>query len=78
MESAISGQPIAVSIGHAANLVGVSKTTIRLFVRDGRLQAARIGRRVVVPLHALRQLVHDSTIMPTKKQLDNEEAQNAA
>lgn len=57
---ALSNKPIAVSVGRAAELVGVSKATIRSFQKSGRLRVARLGRRVVVPMSALEQLVRES------------------
>jgi excisionase family DNA binding protein len=59
--TALSDRPIAVSVGRAAVLVGVSKATIRSFARTGRLRVARMGRRIVVPMNSLEQLVRDST-----------------
>jgi len=53
-------RPIAVSVGRAATLVGVSRSTIRSFAKTGRLRVARLGRRVIVPLNALEQLVRES------------------
>lgn len=58
---ALSDKPIAVSVGRAAELLSVSKATIRSFQKSGRLRVARLGRRVVVPMHALEQLVREST-----------------
>jgi excisionase family DNA binding protein len=68
--TALSDRPIAVSVGRAAVLVGVSKATIRSFAKTGRLRVARMGRRVVVPMNSLEQLVRDS-ITP---QYDDREA----
>jgi len=59
--TALSDRPIAVSVGRAAVLVGVSKATIRSFAKTGRLRVARMGRRVVVPMNSLEQFVPGST-----------------
>jgi excisionase family DNA binding protein len=57
-----SDRPIAVSVNHAAKLVGVSRATIRLYAKNGRLRVARFGRRVIVPINSLEQLVRESTM----------------
>ena len=54
-------KPIAVSMARAASLVGLSKWTIRDYARSGKLSVARFGRRVVVPVASLEQLVRDAT-----------------
>lgn len=59
--AAISERPIAVSVSRAATLVGVSRATIRVYAKTGRLRVARLGRRVIVPINALEQLVREST-----------------
>lgn len=60
--TAVSDRPIAVSIARAATLVGVSRATIRTFAKSGRLRVARLGRRVIVPMNSLEQLVRESTM----------------
>lgn len=57
----VTDAAIAVSVARAAALVGVSKGTIRLFAKSGRLPVARLGRRVIVPMQALERLVREST-----------------
>jgi excisionase family DNA binding protein len=61
MSAVASDRPIAVSVSRAATLVGVSRATIRAFAKSGRLQIARLGRRVIVPMNSLEQLVREST-----------------
>jgi excisionase family DNA binding protein len=55
-------KPIAVSVSRAALLIDVSKATIRTYVRAGRLKGARMGRRVLIPMNSLEQLVRESMI----------------
>ena len=57
----VSDRPIAVSVARAAVLVGVSRATIRTYAKSFRLRIARLGRRVIVPVNALEQLVREST-----------------
>ena len=40
--------PIAVSLDQAAHLIGVSRSTIERLVSTGRLNSARVGRRVLI------------------------------
>jgi excisionase family DNA binding protein len=49
-------QPHAVSIADAAAMIGVGKSTIWLFIKDGKLKSVRLGRRRLIriaDLHAL-------------------------
>jgi excisionase family DNA binding protein len=59
--SVLSDRPIAVSVKRAATLIGVSPATIRERVKSGQLRVARLGRRVIVPMNSLEQLVREST-----------------
>jgi excisionase family DNA binding protein len=48
---------LAIDVPSAAEMLSVSQKTIRRMLRDGRLRAVRVGRRVVVTLESLRRLV---------------------
>jgi excisionase family DNA binding protein len=48
---------LVVSIGEAASLLGVSRSFAYELVRRGELRVVRLGRRQVVPKHALLELV---------------------
>jgi len=50
-------QPIAVSLREAAELVGLSKATLRRLAAAGRLRLVRIGGKNLVPLADLHRLV---------------------
>lgn len=41
----------------AAQWLRISKTTIRLMLRDGRLAYSKIGRRIVIQLRDLQSLL---------------------
>lgn len=41
----------------AARWLGVSKTTVRLMLKDGRLPFSRVGRRIVIQLADLQALL---------------------
>ncbi len=52
-----ASQPLARGLKEAARAVGVSKYTLVREIKRGRLRAARIARRVVVPVEALKELL---------------------
>ena len=54
--------PIGVSDREAGRILGVSRSTVRSNVKSGRIQAARIGRRLVIPVESLRQFLLESTV----------------
>ena len=47
----------AVSIKTAAKLLSVSPATIRACILRGELPTCRVGRRVLIPMHAIDTLV---------------------
>jgi hypothetical protein len=49
--------PLAVDIATAARMTSLSPQVIRRYIQRGILSATRCGRRVVVPVNALKQLV---------------------
>ena len=50
-------EPLAVDVQEASRLTSLSIPTIRLYIRKGKLNASRVGRRIVVPMEALQELV---------------------
>lgn len=50
-------QPLAVDIREAGRLTSLSPHTIRAYVRKGRIRAVRVGRRVLVPIESLQDLL---------------------
>jgi excisionase family DNA binding protein len=57
----ISNRPLAVSVARAAELLGLSKTTVWGFVRTGDLTSARLGRRVLIPVNSLESFLKEAT-----------------
>ena len=47
------------SVEEAAEIVGISRSKAYECVRDGTLPSIRFGRRIVVPVSALLQLIGD-------------------
>jgi excisionase family DNA binding protein len=50
-------EAMTLSVEHAARLIGVSRTTAYRLVRDGELQALRVGRRVLVLKKPLMEML---------------------
>ena len=53
---AAGGERLAYSITDAASASGIGRTKLYEFIRDGRLEARKMGRRTLIPaasLHAL-------------------------
>ena len=47
------------SVTEAAGLLGISPWTVRAYIRDGKLQAVRLGRRVLVEEAELERFVEE-------------------
>ena len=48
---------LCIGVKEAANALGISHWTIRKYVRQGRLVAVRIGRRVLIEPAELERLI---------------------
>jgi len=53
-------QPLLLSVGQAARLLGVGSTLCWEMVHSGRLPSVRLGRRVLIPRAAVERLAHTS------------------
>ena len=51
-------EPIALSIEAAARSLGVGRVTIFKLLRDGHLRRIKIGRRTVIPMIDLTNLIY--------------------
>ena len=45
------------SVEQAAGLLGISRWTVRAYIRDGRLKPVRLGRRVLLAEDELERLI---------------------
>ena len=54
--------PLAVGINDAAAALNISHWTVRKFIRQGRLTAVRIGRRVLIQPAELERLIKQGRI----------------
>lgn len=51
-------QPVSVSVPRAAELLGISPRTLWELIRTGKIPAARLTRRVLVPYSALLDFIN--------------------
>jgi excisionase family DNA binding protein len=54
---------LSVSLEEAQELTGISQHTFRKLVKRGRIKAARVGRRIVIPVTELEKLVKPGAIL---------------
>ncbi len=52
-------EPIAVDVNTAAKMTSLSPHTVRLYIRSGRLKVTRCGRRILIPVASLAELVRE-------------------
>jgi excisionase family DNA binding protein len=50
---------LCIGVKEAAAAVGLSHWTLRQYIRDGKLKAVRIGRRLLIELSELQRLVEE-------------------
>jgi predicted site-specific integrase-resolvase len=55
----MSERPLAVDFARASTLTSLSKVTLRRYVRAGRIRTVLCGRRRIIPLTALADLVQN-------------------
>jgi excisionase family DNA binding protein len=54
------------SVEEAAGLLGISPWTVRSYMRDGKLRAVRLGRRVLVEETELERFVAEGKTVAAK------------
>ena len=52
-----SADRLAVTIAEAARMTSLSRGTIRGYARNGRIKVVKVGRRTIVPIATLQNLV---------------------
>lgn len=55
-----SGAPLAYSIKEASRATSLGRTRLYQLIAAGQLEVVRIGKRTLIPAHALRKLVEGS------------------
>jgi len=61
-------EPLAVTVPEAARLLGVSPALAYELIARGDLKAVRLGRRLVVPVASLRELLGTSEGRPSSQE----------
>lgn len=59
-----SDEPIVLSIAEAAARLGIHRQTLRAAIERGDLRAVRIGRRWLVPIAAIDELLEGHRARP--------------
>ena len=54
-------EPLLMGVREAARLLGIGRDSAYALIREGRLPAVRIGRRILVPRAALERWVEESS-----------------
>jgi excisionase family DNA binding protein len=57
--NAIPKDRLAVSVSEAARMTTLSRGTIRSYARNGRIKAVKVGRRTLVPVTTLEELIRE-------------------
>ena len=50
-------EPISYSVADACRVIGIKKTKLYALLKDGQLEARRIGGRTLIPAASLRRLI---------------------
>ena len=56
-----TNEPLTVSVAAAAKLLGIGRGTAYDCVRTGQLPSIKLGRRIVIPIGAIRALIENAT-----------------
>ena len=59
---------LSVDFETAEEMTGVSRFTLKKYVKTGRLKVVRVGRRVVVPISELERMFAPGAVSTLKKQ----------
>lgn len=50
---------LAVSVNEAARILGVGRTSLYSMIRDGRIEAIKLGRRTLIKTASLRRIIDE-------------------
>mgnify|MGYP001559523162 CR=1 FL=1 len=68
-------EPLAVDLREAARLLGVSRFTVRRWIKRGSLRSMSLCRRVLIPLSSLRDLIENA---PQRRSRDGADGPSCA
>jgi len=68
-ETRLNGERLAISIPEAAKLLGLSRNSAYEAAKRGELPTLILGRRILVPLSALKKLLVEAGHRPDIKDL---------
>lgn len=51
-------QPLAYSVAEAIRVSSIGKTRLYALIKEGRLEARKIGKRTIIPASSLRALIN--------------------
>jgi excisionase family DNA binding protein len=58
---------LSVGLQEAQEMTGISHFTFRRMVRNGKIKAVRVGRRLLIPVTELEKLVKPGAISATSR-----------
>ncbi len=61
---------LAVSVNEAARVLGIGRTSLYSMIRDGRVEALKLGRRTLIKTASLRRVI-DGAHEPNQANLVN-------
>jgi excisionase family DNA binding protein len=64
--SVMTTDRLAVTIAEASRMTSLSRGTIRGYARTGRIKTVKVGRRRIVPISALENLVRSGVDTSSK------------
>ena len=50
-------EPLATSVAQAAAALGLGRTSIYALIREGRLEAIKLGRRTLIKVESIHRLI---------------------
>jgi excisionase family DNA binding protein len=59
---------LSVGLVEAEQMTGLSKHTWRRMVKDGRVRAARVGRRILIPMSELERMTKPGATTQSKSE----------
>lgn len=74
MRNALMKNKLCVSVKSAAEMLGVSRTTVYTQIRSNCIHHIKLGRRILIPLKELEWWVHEKSIQCASDSAQTEKA----